>query len=102
MTFREAMQAMLDGKKVRESDWKKGHFIQIDPLNYISDHTNATYFLKTNDYASIKWEIYEEPKGPLEISVWYNPKTGDIKPLFSPASKDGYKYITLREVTENE
>lgn len=100
MTFREAMQAMLDGKKVRQPDWKKGFFIWLDG-NYVTDQMNAIYFLKLSDYESKDWEVCQEPNEPKEWFVWENEMTGNILVVHAGDEREswyGWKKIKVREI----
>lgn len=56
LTVRERLQALLDGKKIRISGWRKGSCILLPfelPLNQ-----ELSYFLLKEDK---DWEIMEEP-----------------------------------------
>jgi hypothetical protein len=59
MTNKEALQALLDGKKIRKPNWNKDHYlsynVKTDTItdedgNYREFHCNNT-----------NWELYEEP-----------------------------------------
>lgn len=97
MTFREAMQAMLDGKAVRRKSWcdggvkltSKGHLIGLKECLPTILLTEA----RNND----DWEIYEEPRKPAEFEVWWNDKTGEIVPILTKEPGD-FRLIKVREI----
>ena len=43
MTTKEAIQAMLDGKKVRVIDWAKAEYIELSPCGNYTDEDNEYY-----------------------------------------------------------
>ena len=58
MTTKEAIQAMLDGKKVRQTSWKNPSFyIRIGDDGHIRDEQQQGCDLHNAN----NWEIYEEP-----------------------------------------
>lgn len=64
MNNKEALQALLDGKKIRKKGWKKGEYIYFDTDN------NR---IRDNDYNRCEfccehpnWELYEEHKSILD------------------------------------
>ena len=66
MTTKEAMQSMLDGKKVRNKTWSSYIYMYFDGdilVNYNGIKFNNLSMSFTDD-----WEIYEEPK-PKQIVV---------------------------------
>jgi len=67
MNTKEAVQAMLDGKKVRESHWAKDSFIYFDEEKLIDN--NGYGFTNLNMRFSNDWEIYGEPiKHPVTVT----------------------------------
>ena len=66
MTTKEAIQAMLDGKKVRTIDWNKECYILFNGEMFIDEEGEP--FLEFTSYSSI-WEIYEEPKPKQTVTV---------------------------------
>ena len=67
MNTREAIQAMLDGKKVRNLRWDKNEYIYFNGTYFLSD-TEQEY--KAFKHVSIdKWEIYEEPKQNKTVTM---------------------------------
>jgi len=80
MTNKEAIQAMLDGKKVRESHWAKDSFIYFDEEKLIDN--NGYGFTNLNMRFSNDWEIYGEPiKRPVTVTIekWLTVYEGTYK-----------------------
>ena len=65
MTTKEAIQAMLDGKKVRVKTQDAQEYIYISDDGYIVDENNELIGF-TN---SSNWEIYEEPKPKQTVVI---------------------------------
>lgn len=64
MTNKEALQALLDGKKIRRESWNKGEYIYFDTdVGYIrdNDHNHSEFCCSCPN-----WEIYKEPKSILD------------------------------------
>ena len=73
MNTKEAIQAMLDGKKVRVNDWDKAAYTLFDELtsNFIlriEDEDGYTAF-NFCGYGDCIWEIYEEPKSVQTVTI---------------------------------
>ena len=66
MTTKEAIQAMLDGKKVRDTKWTNQH-----EYLYIQDGDIMCETGAKLKYFSISgtWEIYEEPKPKQTVTI---------------------------------
>ena len=64
MTTKEAIQAMLDGKKVVPSGWSDGLYIMFNGTHFIREDGNQFLF----GSLEYDWEIYEEPK-PKQVIV---------------------------------
>ena len=65
MNTREAIQAMLDGKKVRRKIWYKGAYTYITQFGVIRDDVHANVRVE----AAEDWEIYEEPKPKQTVTI---------------------------------
>ena len=65
MTTKEAIQAMLDGKKVRDVKWVPEEYIYISEGDIVCEKGTK---LHSFNVANTDWEIYEEPK-PKQIVV---------------------------------
>ena len=66
MTTKEAIHAMLQGEKVRETTWSSTQYMCFD-----GDHLKDSNGILFNDLImsiSNDWEIYEEPK-PKQVVV---------------------------------
>ena len=58
MTTREAIQEMLNGKKVRGIEWENGYYVTfVDNVGFIDENLAITDITIED-----KWEIYKEPK----------------------------------------
>ena len=70
MNTKEAIQAMLDGKKVRVNDWDKVSYTIFDELtsNFILRIEDEDGYIAFNfcGYGDCIWEIYEEPNPVIE------------------------------------
>lgn len=66
MNTKEAIQAMLDGKKVREIDWNKECYILFNGDMFVDEE--GEHFSEFTSYSSI-WEIYEEPKPVQTVTI---------------------------------
>lgn len=61
MNKREAIQAMLDGNKVKQPTWKQD-YLYIDDYGYV--HNKEENFIDVNGQSDFDWEIYVEPPKP--------------------------------------
>ena len=68
MTTKEAIQAMLDGKKVIPSGWSDGLYITFNGTHFIREDEKQFLF----GSLEYKWELYEEhkPKQVVVIEKW--------------------------------
>ena len=66
MTTKEAIQAMLDGKKVRTIDWNKECYILFNGEMFIDEEGEP--FSEFTSYSPV-WEIYEEPKQKQTVTI---------------------------------
>ena len=67
MNYIEALQALVDGKKIRHKSWDKGEYAYIREC-LILTNVGTTRTLSTNCLASItddKWEIYQTEEDRL-------------------------------------
>ena len=58
MTFKEALQAMLNGSKVRNNNWKDS-YIFLDTSGYIADEDGNDYDISRYDFDST-WSVYDK------------------------------------------
>ena len=58
MNTKSAIQAMLNGKKVRRHSWVEGDYFMFDGECFITE--DATVVMA--DFNGNDWEIYEEPR----------------------------------------
>ena len=100
MTKRDAIQAMLDGKKVRQTPWPDGVYIFYNGNSFTDDKHRH---MNMNTYPSgPHWEIYEEPKKKIKIApmlyrekinmVWRYDITTEMYRSMEDAMKALYEY----------
>ena len=65
MNTKEAIQAMLNGKKVRRPSWVEGDYFMFDGECFITE--DATVVMA--DFNGNDWEIYEEPKPKQTVTI---------------------------------
>lgn len=68
MNIKEAIQAMLDGKKVKSQYWAKqvGYIKYIDNIGFCDENENA---LNINNFKDEIWELYEDPKKKEVVTI---------------------------------
>ena len=66
MTTKEAIQAMLDGKKVRKIDWNKECYVLFNGEMFVDEE--GEHFSEFTFYETT-WEIYEEPKPKQTVTI---------------------------------
>lgn len=78
MNKKEAIQAMLNGKRVINKKSEKGHYFYFDDLN-IHDWNGKKILWANwlNTELDEDWEIYEEPK-PRKLYAYTHP-SGEIR-----------------------
>lgn len=64
MNTKEAIQAMLDGKKVIPTEWDNKYFVYFNGTHFVLKD-NTQFIFGSLEY---DWEIYEEPK-PKETVI---------------------------------
>ena len=65
MNTKEAIQAMLDGKKVYRDVWREGDYFLFDGIRFLDD--KGTIVMA--DFIGDDWEIYEEPKPKQTVTI---------------------------------
>lgn len=65
MNTKEAIQAMLDGKKVRLKEWEEEDYIQFNGIYF--SFKNGMQFIF--GYLEYDWKIYEEPKPVQTVTI---------------------------------
>ena len=65
MTTKEAIQAMLDGKKVVPSVWSDELYIMFNGTHFIREDGNQFLF----GQLVFKWELYEEHKLKQTVTI---------------------------------
>ena len=63
MTDKEAMQALIDGKKVRSMKWERGEYVELDNNGQIINCEQV--FTVLGSYGA-KWQIYESREDKME------------------------------------
>ncbi len=71
--FRDTIQALLDGKKIKREDWTDGEFTRVDEKGQLVDELGNSGYVAF--YTDGCYEIYEEPEEELKIE---NLKVGDV------------------------
>ncbi len=67
MTIRETLQALLDGKKVRERNWENGEFIYFDQAsNFILDELDRKITFAVSNHTD--YELYQP--APKMVKAW--------------------------------
>lgn len=57
MNTKQAIEALLEGKKVKSTSWNKGQYIVLTSLGSVVDEEGNFYNVENATY-----ELYEEPK----------------------------------------
>lgn len=70
MTFSEAMDALLDGNKVRQLYWRGAGYIMLDSHDHIIDILGNIYIIDKTDLTA-SWEVYQ-PKATAGALLSYN------------------------------
>ena len=65
MNTKEAIQAMLDGKKVSRPSWRESDYFMFDGSCFRDEESN----LVMADFNGYDWEIYEEPKPKQTVTI---------------------------------
>ena len=65
MNTKSAIQAMLDGKKVRRPSWVEDDYFMFDGECFIAEDTTVVMA----DFNGNDWEIYEEPKPKQTVVI---------------------------------
>ena len=104
MNTKSAIQAMLNGKKVRRPSWVEGDYFMFDGECFIAE--DATVVMA--DFNGNDWEIYEEPKPKQTVTIekWlcasgYNMAYYTVeatKEYFDKYTKDRVKLLDTYEV----
>jgi len=68
MNTKEATQALLDGKKIRETSWIKGSYAYLVDGKLISERGNSAILCDCN--IGEFFELYEEPKPKKRYWLW--------------------------------
>ena len=62
MNAREAMKSLLEGNKIRKSDWKIGVYLWLDGNNLRDE---KGYLQDCISFNNSTWELYTEPVKPM-------------------------------------
>lgn len=94
MIKREAIQAMLDGSKVRKRGYNPSDFLWMSDLGEILDQNNEMWDI--NYDSSLNWELYEEPSNKVKATIikyyaWSCPKCNEYITLNTDAKIKAYK-----------
>lgn len=58
MTVSERLQALLDGKKIRDVDWPVGGYIHLN-MGQVADENNIYAIPASINYPGREWEEYD-------------------------------------------
>lgn len=67
MNYIEALQALVDGKKIREKEWREDDYVRIENgsiVNDCGDNTDLVIY-DTDDITEDNWEIYQTEEDKL-------------------------------------
>lgn len=97
MNNQEALQALMDGKKIRGTDWYKLNYIHIDKKNKIFRDEEGDMVNLLFDNPEQQWEEHIEPlkeSSSSEDRVW-DLKVGDVIELSyeNQQEKTAYKVV---------
>lgn len=110
MSSKEAIEALMAGKKVRCTEWVKDAYVYYDQesLTVKDNNDNIQMFTCFNEYFSNnQWELYEEPKKLIKVFI-SQPMRGrckceiteernKIKKLIEAKYSEGYQIEYLNE-----
>lgn len=67
MNYIEALQALVDGKKIREKNWDKGEYVYIEDNLIVTDCGDVIDLVVDDleDITKDNWEIYQTEKDKL-------------------------------------
>jgi len=95
---REAVQALLDGKKVRYNKWDKSEYIEMEKESTdIKDERGDPQAWNLECYDSSGWELYEEPLvhlTPEDVGKRVLLENGDIV-LLTWCNKDESEFASV-------
>lgn len=93
MTFREAMQAMLDGKKVRNTAWAKKCFVFFKG-NKIIDELNDNFSF-SGDQENEEFEIFKEER---TWNLWYHEGMNAFSTVNPGDTPEKWQQIKVKEI----
>ena len=97
MTFREAMQAMLDGKTVRRESWVEGG-VKLSEDGNLVGIKKCVPNLSISECGTEGWELYEEPKTPREWTFWYHEGMNAFSTVNPGDTPEKWQQIKVMEV----
>lgn len=67
MNYIEALQALVDGKKIREKNWNKGEYVYIEDNPIVTDCGDVIDLVVDDleDITKDNWEIYQTKEDKL-------------------------------------
>lgn len=68
----EAIKAMLEGKRVRQSNWSAGAFLEYGKFGKYGTPSftyEDGYEVDINQFQTLDWELHEEPKKSLTFDT---------------------------------
>jgi hypothetical protein len=98
---REALLALLDGKKVRYYKWDKSEYIEMEKESTsLTDEKGDIQAWNLECYDCSGWELYEEPSvrlTPEDVGKRVRLENGDIV-LLTWCNKDGSEFASVSSV----
>ena len=109
MNYIEALQALVDGKKIREKNWDKGKYVYIEDY-FIVTGCGDVIDLVVDDLEDItkdNWELYQTEKDKLiqagkRWEIWKTCCSTDGCGNCESKNKELYKFCQYRVGTFNQ
>jgi len=97
MTFTQAMQALLDGHKVRCDEWDKFEYVFLNKHGVLENQREMETYISVFEMR-LKWEIYQTPKDPREWTVWYHKDMNAFCTIDPGQTAEVWEKIIIREI----
>ena len=98
MNTKSAIQAMLNGKKVRKPSWVEGDYFMFDGECFITE--DATVVMA--DFNGNDWEIYEEPKQKQTVTIEKWLVKSGFSPYHSKVVEASVEFLELHYAKEDK
>jgi len=77
MEFNEAMDALLDGNKIRQTYWRGAGYIVLDSHDHIIDILGNIYIIDKTDLTA-SWELYQPKVTVGTLLSYYGNQYRDV------------------------